>query len=293
MTLDQLKVLLAIVDEGSFRSAAETLHRAQSAISYAVKNLEAELGFALFDRETYRPRLTESGKAIYNKARHVLKQAEELSQLGEHISRGHESEIRLAINAICPFEKLTQVINHFSRRHPAVQIMLAVENLGGSIEQLLDGNADIALAESFEWDSRLEGKNWHKIQFIPVAASDFEPLRIAESITSSTLMRYAQIIVADSSRHSQRKTVGVLKDGLQWTVNDFSIKRQLLTAGSGWGFMPEHMVADELATGKLIALDSPDISPMIVDIFLFRRADKPSGPLTTQLWEQLKNIQQV
>ncbi len=48
MTLEQLKVLCAIVDEGGFRAAAETLHRSQSAISIAIRKLEEELDLSLF-----------------------------------------------------------------------------------------------------------------------------------------------------------------------------------------------------------------------------------------------------
>jgi DNA-binding transcriptional LysR family regulator len=47
MTLEQLQCLRAIVEEGSFRAAASKLHKAQSAISYAIRLLEEEFGFEL------------------------------------------------------------------------------------------------------------------------------------------------------------------------------------------------------------------------------------------------------
>jgi Bacterial regulatory helix-turn-helix protein, lysR family len=58
-TLDQLKVFLTIVETGSFAAAARALNRATSVVSYAVANLEAQLGFPLFDRDsTRKPQLT-------------------------------------------------------------------------------------------------------------------------------------------------------------------------------------------------------------------------------------------
>jgi DNA-binding transcriptional LysR family regulator len=68
-TLDQLRIFLTIVDTGSFAAAARTLNRANSVISYAIANLEAQLGLPLFDREsTRRPQLTAAGRSILAEA---------------------------------------------------------------------------------------------------------------------------------------------------------------------------------------------------------------------------------
>src|ERR1700681_4325601 len=54
LTLDQIRVFLSVVDEGSFPKAAKSLQRAQSAVTYAIRKLEAEIGVPLFDRSAYR-----------------------------------------------------------------------------------------------------------------------------------------------------------------------------------------------------------------------------------------------
>jgi len=64
-TLDQLLVLLAVVETGSFTAAAKRLGRATSAVSYAIDTLERQLALSLFDRGTTRkPKLTQHGEAI-------------------------------------------------------------------------------------------------------------------------------------------------------------------------------------------------------------------------------------
>ena len=68
VTHEELETLVSIVEEGSFRAASERLMKAQSAVSYAIKNLETDLGVILFDRTFYRPRLTAEGETIYQKA---------------------------------------------------------------------------------------------------------------------------------------------------------------------------------------------------------------------------------
>ena len=71
-TLDQLKVFLAVVDEGSFAAAARRLSRATSVVSYTIASLEGQLGISLFDREsTRKPRLTDAGRAVLADARTI------------------------------------------------------------------------------------------------------------------------------------------------------------------------------------------------------------------------------
>ena len=71
-TLDQLRVLLAVAEIGSFAGAGRKLGRATSVVSYAIANLEAQLGVLLFDRErTRKPQLTEAGRAVLAEARAI------------------------------------------------------------------------------------------------------------------------------------------------------------------------------------------------------------------------------
>jgi DNA-binding transcriptional LysR family regulator len=75
---EQILVFLAVVDQGSFSAAARHLQRAQSAVTYAIQQLESDLGVALFDRSGRRPLLTPAGNALVGNARRV---ARELSSI--------------------------------------------------------------------------------------------------------------------------------------------------------------------------------------------------------------------
>ena len=93
-TIDQFKTLEAIVETGSFRAAAEKLHKVQSAISYNIKTLEAEYHLVLFNREGYRPVLTDAGQTIFLKAKELLAKNEKLNQLSGYLAEGKEAEIK-------------------------------------------------------------------------------------------------------------------------------------------------------------------------------------------------------
>ncbi len=293
MTLDQLRVLQAIKETGSFRSASEVLHKAQSAISYAVKNLEDELNITILDREGYRSQFTKEGEAVCQKAKQIITKADELMILGKHLSAGKEVEIRLAINAICPLSDIIDVIKRFSQSNQLTRILLNLENLGGSIERLLDDDAEIALSEVMEWNENLESIPWTKIEFLPVAAADFPLAQINKPLDVSDMIKHVQIIVSDSSQHLEKKTVGVLKDGIHWTVNNFSLKKSLLLSGCGWGLMPKHIVLKELNQGYLTELNTKPFINMEVDFFLIRKKRPDFGPISTDLWHELAALKSV
>jgi DNA-binding transcriptional LysR family regulator len=65
LSLDQMRAALAVADSGSFSAAARILRRKQSAVSYAVANLERQLGVPLFERsDGHAPTTTEAGRVL-------------------------------------------------------------------------------------------------------------------------------------------------------------------------------------------------------------------------------------
>jgi len=87
MTFEQLRVLHAIVTEGTFRRAAQTLFKTQPALSNMMKKLEQEVGFEILSRHQYRPSLTAEGQVFYEKALLILNQMAQLSTLSRRITR--------------------------------------------------------------------------------------------------------------------------------------------------------------------------------------------------------------
>ncbi|MFT5396520.1 MAG: DNA-binding transcriptional LysR family regulator, partial [Gammaproteobacteria bacterium] len=113
MTLDQLKVLCAVIETGSFSAAANKLNRVQSAVSIAIKKLEESLDIKIFDRDAYRPQLTEAGVEIHRQALTILKQTNFLNYTAEQLAIGEESEITIAIDGICPLAVITKNLKEF------------------------------------------------------------------------------------------------------------------------------------------------------------------------------------
>src|SRR5271154_2582356 len=92
--LDQLRVFLAVVETGSFAAAGRHLGRATSAISYAIANLELQLGMPMFDREaTRKPQLTEAGRAVLSEACTVSLGIDKLRAKVKGLLDGLEAEV--------------------------------------------------------------------------------------------------------------------------------------------------------------------------------------------------------
>ena len=75
MTLQQLRFLIAVAENGSINAAAQNLYTAQSNISSAIKSLEGELGISIFTRSSRGVMLTSDGTELLGYARQVVEQA--------------------------------------------------------------------------------------------------------------------------------------------------------------------------------------------------------------------------
>ena len=130
-TIDQLRIFLAVVDEGSFNRAAKKLGRALSAISYGVATLEAQLGVTVFRREgSRRPELTDAGRALLPDARAIADDVDGLMARARGIRQGLETELSLAVDVMFPSSAVAAVLHQFQEVFPTVNLRLHVEALG-------------------------------------------------------------------------------------------------------------------------------------------------------------------
>lgn len=290
MTLNQLRALHAVVEHGGFRPAAEALFKSQSAISIAIRKLEQELGISLFTRDQYRPELTEAGRAIHDKATTLLSGAGELSDLAHHFAQGEEPELRIAMSAVVPVEAALGLFNEIKNSAPATRLVLLVETLNGTLERLEDGDADIAISETFDHQDHYTYAPLTCIEMVSVISPKHRLAERSKMLTEKDMAGSTQIIVRDTSRHSEKRTAGIVEGTRHWVVSDFTTKKQIIASGIGWGRMPLHMVKDEIGRGELLVLTHEDFQSLKVDLKAVRKKDKPLGPVATELWQQLQNI---
>ncbi|MDX8390379.1 MAG: LysR family transcriptional regulator [Mariprofundaceae bacterium] len=287
MTLEQLKVMCAIVDHGGFRAASEALYKSQSAISIAIRKLEEELNVTLFQREQYRPKLTEEGEILYKKAKSILSHANEFTSLAQHFSMGEEPNLRLAMSGVVPVEHILNVLRDTSEYAPATQLSLQVENLNGTIERLKDGDADIAITEVFNNETGYSYQQLTQVKMVCIISKNSPLAKSSATLTERDIEGCTQILVRDTSQHMKKITAGVVEGSNHWVVNDFMMKKRIIASGMGWGRLPYHMVEQEIKDESLIILTSPDFPALTIDIQMVRRKNKPIGNVEKKLWNLL------
>ncbi|AKJ31270.1 transcriptional regulator, LysR family [Caldimonas brevitalea] len=129
VTLDQMRMFTAVAEAGSFRSGAARLRRAQSAVSHAIANLEAQLGVALFDRGGHRPVLTPAGRALLEDACAILLKVDLMRARARGVAQGLELELAIVVDTLFPLPLVAAALKDVRDTLPSVRLRLAVEPL--------------------------------------------------------------------------------------------------------------------------------------------------------------------
>ncbi|RTL53797.1 MAG: LysR family transcriptional regulator [Bradyrhizobiaceae bacterium] len=285
-SLDQLQVFLTVVETGSFAAAGRRLHRATSAISYAIANLESQLGVLLFDREqTRKPVLTEAGTAVLSEARTLSMSVDNLRAKVKGMIEGLEAEVALVVDVMLPTARLVDAMQAFESRFPTVPLRLHVEALGAT-RQLVDiGVARIGVCGPILTDvAGIEHINIGGVDLVPVAAPS-HPLARLKRIAPGEARNHIQLVLTDRSTLTEGQDFGVIAVK-SWRLADLGAKHALLLAGIGWGNMPEPMVRDDLKAGRLKRLKLPEWQAGIYTLNAIYRTDNPPGPAAAWMIER-------
>lgn len=286
-SLDQLRIFLAVADEGSFNRAARKLGRALSVVSYGVAALEGQLGVMLFDRNGSRkPQLTVAGRALLADARAIADDTDGLMARARSIRQGLETEVSLAMDVMVRSSTVAAVLRDFQAAFPTVNLRLHVEALGAVAALVLDKRADLAIAgpdilDLPELDRRAVGS----VELVPVAAPG-HPLAGMAQIPPGETRHHLQLVLTDRSPLTQGREFSVLSPRT-WRLADLGAKHALLLEGIGWGNMPRHVVAQDLSSRRLKSLCLPEAPRIHYQLNALWRKDSRPGPATSWMLEAL------
>lgn len=255
ITIDQLRVFRQVAEAGSFSAAARAMHRAQSAVTYAIQKLEDQVGAPLFDRSGYRPVLSEAGRALLPRATRILEELGEFTSQARAIAGGLEPGVALVVDALYPTSAVVRVLGEFQREFPPVLLRVYVETLGSAAQAVIDGIADLGIALEFAASvPDLDCVPAGEIELVPVAAPSHPLAKIKGKITAEALRDQVQLVLTDRSKLTQGKEFSVFSVRT-WRLADLGARHEMLRAGLGWGSMPIHMIEDDLKRGRLVKLD--------------------------------------
>lgn len=257
VTLDQLRAFATVVEEGSFSAAARKLKRVQSAVSTSMANLEAQLGVALWDRSTKIAKLTDAGQAVLVAARRVLSEVDGLRRLTSGLVGGLEASVSLCLDALFPLPALLDLCSQFASDFPEVLLRIDTQVMSAVSERVLAGEATLGVVSPLGLLPGLEREALAAIQMIPVVSADHALAAHATSrarVPTDRLADAVQIVLSERSDKGEGVADQAVLSSRTWRVADLHTKHMMLRAGLGWGNLPEHLVRDDLRTGKLLRI---------------------------------------
>jgi DNA-binding transcriptional LysR family regulator len=144
MELRHIRYFIAVAEELNFVRAAKRLHISQPPLSQNIRQLEEELGVALFDRTKRQIRLTDAGQTFLQQSRLVLGQAEHAADLAVRASRGEVGQLRVGFMAPQHSMIVTEFFRVFAAGHPHVHLTCHALKPTDTIEAVQNDSVDVA-----------------------------------------------------------------------------------------------------------------------------------------------------
>jgi DNA-binding transcriptional LysR family regulator len=292
LTLDQIRLFLAVADSGSFSNAAKQQHRAQSAVTYGIQKLEAQFGIPLFDRTAYRPTLTEAGRALLPRARRIAEEANAFRDTARSLASGLEAELTVVLDSMFPMRAVVEALRAFTAKFPTVTPRIYVQPLGAAAELILDGTCMIGLVPLFFSETALLKRfPLLTVDLVPVVAHDHPLAALEGPIDSEVLDQYVQLVLTDRSSLTAGRDYGVLSSRT-WRLADLGAKHSMLLAGLGWGNMPSHLVQNDVAQGRLKAIRPTEFDSRVAQLVMCGAylAEHRLGPAGQWMIEHLSAV---
>jgi len=192
MKLQQLRYICEVARHNlNLSNAAEALFTSQPGISKQIRSLEEELGVDIFVRHGKRVvAVTEPGQAILEIAQRVLKDVENLRQVGEEFTEEDSGHLTIATTHTQARYALPHVIQRFTKRYPGVRLSLRQGSPTQISELVTSGEADIAIAteaiELYEDLVMLPCYEWNRCVLVPPG----HPLLKAKKLTLEAMASF-------------------------------------------------------------------------------------------------------
>lgn len=249
---DELKIFVAVVESSSFSRAAKQLDLAPSAVSRAVKKLEAKLGVELLTRTTRHISLTQEGESYFRKVQKLLQEmaaAENELMESRQVPRG-----LLRVDAATPvvLHLLTPMVKPFRQCYPEVTLSLISSE---TFINLIERKVDVAIRAGNLTDSSLRARplfsSYRKFVAspdylarygVPASVNDLEQHSCLGFLETPALNRWP-IAQVDGELYTIQPTL---------SANSGETLKQLCLAGNGIACLSDYMINEELKSGSLL-----------------------------------------
>ncbi len=265
MTLEQLRIFVAVAERQHVTRAAESLNLAQSAASAAIASLESRHGTKLFHRVGRNIALTEPGRAFLDEARAVLARAAAAELMLAEFGGLQRGSLAVCASQTIAGYWLPRHLTEYRRAHPGIELRLTVGNTAQVAAAVHDGTVELGLVEGAVSDQALLSQTVARDQLVLVVAADhpwagrshaeFAELAGIEWVLRESGSGTRSVFEAALARAGLSASLRV---ALELPSNE--AVRAAVEAGAGATVISASVVASSLEAGLLhrVRLDLPD-----------------------------------
>jgi DNA-binding transcriptional LysR family regulator len=254
--LTQMQVFVEVVEAGSASRAAERLGIANSAVSRRLKELETYLGVSLLRRTTRQMSLTDAGTQYLQRCRAILDAVEDARDEVAAGTNEASGTLRIALPVSFSIRRMAPLIAEFSRRHPGLNIDLAMNDRHSDL--VADG-IDVAIRIGRLPDSGLMARPLARVHHIVCASPQLlaqrAPITVPEDLREHPTLCYSNLTQPNRWLHTDahgHETTVSLEPILSATNGDMLCA--LAVAGLGIVCEPSFIVHEALEAGELVPL---------------------------------------
>jgi len=293
LTPEALELLAGIEKYGSFAAAARETGMVPSALTYRVRRIEEALDVLLFDRSSRQAKLTPAGRELIHEGNRLLGEIDAVANRVRRVATGWEPQFTIAVDSIINQTTMLELCEAFFALDPPTRLRLRTETLSGTLEALSSGHADLAIGAVAE-TSDVAGVQMRPlgVQRFVFAVAPHHPLaRAAEPVSDELIRQHRLIAVADSARHWNGLSAGILEGQDTLTVSTMQIKLAAHLRGLGCGFLPSGLAQPYLQSGRLVAKQVERPEHQVRSSYAWRKSAKGMAGRALEWW--LKQLAQA
>ena len=274
--LSELTAFIAVAEHRSFRAAAKKLGVSAPALSHAIRNLESGLNVRLFNRTTRSVALTEAGEHLLRRAGPALADLED--GINEVMSAGTRpsGSIRISSAEAVARPLILHVLPDFLAAYPEIHVEVVVDTR--LIDIVADGfDAGIRVLDDVPRDM-IAVEFGPAFRFAAVASPEYlsghRPPKTPQDLRQHKCIRYRFLSGTLYHWEFERRSSGLSVDvDGPMTLGNPNLMVDAALAGIGVAWVPEYLVVEHLATGRLVHL-LPDWSPSMPGLCLYYPANR-------------------
>lgn len=292
MDFIQLQSLIAIAEERSFTRAAHRVFVSQPAISRQIKLLEDELGVPLVERQKKQTIMTAAGKALVERARHIIAVLEDAKREIDDMSNVLRGHITFACSDTFSTHLLIPALDEFCAEHPEIQVTIYNKTSSQIAHLVLEAAIDFGLVLLPCAYAQLHVQPLFSYDEIAVVSRD-HPLAGAATIGLAELTHHRLLVLESGTMTRKLLDEALASRGLKppplMEVGSVEVQKSFAGIGLGAAIVPDYAIQKETAAGRLHPLRITDLKQRTIglvarsDLYLTNASRTFIGNLTSSL----------